>query len=1074
MRPIARLLLALLMVVVAALALSIVLSTPARAADIYIDTTWVIEQDLAYDGDNIIVRGDIWIRNGGSLTLRNSVLQIDSRENAIKTLTVNETGNLYVYDSEIKNRYDYRYFFEVYNDTVFKDSTVRRLFGWNNGPIGGIRLWKGSHIIDGCTITDSSTYGVWTRRPLILNNTLISGCSWGDLSIDTSSQIDPLDIIVRNCTFRSNPNDPYGRGVDISDNSAHSSRYVNISHCRFEGNTYGIYANVGWRASRVSVDNCVFDRCYRGTYWVVNDLDIVMHNNLYYIGSGGIGIYIYHGSYGNITFTKETYRATSAGNGYGIYLEGTGSVKHLVQGVTIWNTYYGVRSTFGPVVVRDSYINCTGETFYVSGGSTIDVYTTEHDIGSGFVEASGGRITAWQRLNISKVRWSDGTQITDGIVHLINETEGAVGELNLSLGQTYLDFVRWECKRSYIWANEHVYAALLDVDTYFRAPELDILRTTPQEIVFTDDYVPRLTVADMAPGKFVDRSYIALEGTIVERGRGLALLEASIDGGTTWAIASVIGENWSTDFSQLGDGVYDVAVRARDGAGNVARLDFPGVIVDTTPPMILITSEVPAATNVPRLRIEGITEPGATVTVGTLSTTSDEDGAFAIDYPLTEGVNGLVLFVKDRVGNTNQTVMSVLLDTIVPSLVVTAPADGLRTNDGAVFVSGRTDSDAHVTVMGEPVTVAAGAFTRQLHLADGEWDIVVSATDTAGNSAQRTVTVTVDLTPPRLLIEKPEGGTADTADDSFYISGFTDPDIDREFINGEERTSLPGEFAIEVSLREGTNEFTIAVVDAAGNRNQTVVVITRDTTAPLYTIEVEAKDGTILQSGSERYSTSDTLTLKVSVNEQSVFSVGNVEHPGVGSFSFEVALREGRNDIAVDARDLHSNIAPRFQYSITYDPTPPTIVIIAPAAGSRTPEAEVTIRGSTDSALNKVWVNDAPAAVRTDGSFEFVVPLKDGENLFTIKARDPAGNNRSTTLEVVREEKQVVSEPPIAGYAAALVAGLVIGLVLMLAITRMRQGREGAQANAPPPPPPQQPPEGGLPPQRPGGGWEEV
>ncbi len=1070
MRPIARLALALVVVVAAALALSVILSTPARAADIYIDTLWVIEDDLEYDGDNIIVRGDIWIRNGGSLTLRNSVLQIDSRQGDIKTLTVNETGNLYVYDSEIKNRLDYRYFFEVYNDTVFKDSTVRRLFGWSNGPIGGIRLWKGSHIIDGCLITDSSTYGVWTRRPLILNNTRITSCSWGDLSIDLSSQIDPIDIIVRNCTFRSNPNDPYGRGVDISDNSAGSDRYVNISHCRFEGNSYGIYTNVGWRGSSVSVDNCIFDSCSRGSYWVVNDLDIVMHNNLYYIGSG-IGLYVYKGSYGNITYSKETFRANTAGSGYGVYLETVGSGRHLVQGITVWNTYYGVRSTSGPVVVRDSYINCTGETFYASGGSTIDVHNTFHRIGSGFVEASGGRISAWQRLNVSKVRWSDGTPITSGLVHLINETDDAIGELNLSLGQSYLEFVRWEARRSYIWTNAHVYAALLDVDTWFRAPELDILRTTPQEVVFTDDYIPRLTVADLAPGMHVTTPYIALEGTVVERGRGLAMVEASIDGGTTWTAASVIGESWDATFPVLEDGVYDVAVRARDWAGNVKRLDFSGVIVDTHPPKIELTSEVPDATNVPTLRIEGVTEPGATVTIGALSTTSDEDGIFAFDYPLTEGMNGLILDVMDRVGNPNQTVLNVLLDTIAPSLTVTSPEDGLVTNNGAVFVSGRTDSDATVTVRGERVTVSGGAFTKQLQLGDGRWDIVVNATDAAGNSAHRTVTVTVDLTPPRLTIEKPEGGTADTADDSFYISGFTDPDIDRVFINGEERKSLPGEFAIEVSLREGTNEVTIAVADAAGNRNQTVVVITRDTTPPLYTIEVEVKDGSIVMFGSEKYSTSDTLTFKVNVNEQAVFSVGNVEHPGAGTFSFEVTLREGRNDIAVDARDLRSNIAPRFQYTITYDPTPPTVVIIAPAAGSKTPEAEITIRGSTDSALNKVWVNGAAAAVRTDGSFEFVVPLKDGDNSFTIKAQDPAGNERTTTLDVVREEKRVVEEPPVAGYAAALVAGLVIGLVLMLAVTRMRKGRGEEPAGIPPPP--SQPPVGGEPPRRPGG-WEEL
>ena len=1082
MRPMLRALIGLVIVALAAIALAAVLSVPVHGEDIYIEGLWEINTDLVYEDDNIIVRGDIWIRNGGSLTLRRSTLQMDSREHEIKTLTVNDTGNLYVYDSEIKNRFDYRYFFNVHNDTEFKGSTVRQLFGWDDRP-GGIRLYDGEHIFDGCTITDSSTYGIWTHRPLILNNTVISGCSWVDLGIDTSSQFEEVDIIARNCTFRSNPNDQYGYGVLVSDNSAGTHyRYINISHCSFVGNYYGFRINVPWQKGLVSVDNCVYDRCVYGNYIVVNFIDYQFHNNDYRVPSGCVGYYIYQGSYGNITFTKEDIRATSAGSGYGIILEGTGTVvRHKVRDVIIWNTYYGIMCSHGPVEVRDAYVNVTGIAFYASGGANFDIYTTEHPIGSGFVEASGGRITAWQRLNISKVRWADGREVTEGTVHLINETDTRIGEVNLSLGEHFLDFKRWEVKRSWSWVNEHVFAALLDVETYFRAPELDIMRTTPQEIVFTDDYAPRLTAPGLAAGMQINKPHIVLAGDVVERGEGLSLVAASLDGGATWASASVVGERYDITFSLLPDAVYNIMVRATDRAGNVGLLDFPGVILDTHPPTIELDSAPPNATNVPTLHLAGSTEPGATIRVGNLVVHSDALGGFAFDYPLTEGMNGLVLQATDRVGNTNEMMLAVLLDTIPPTLVITSPEDGTRSSDGAVFVSGRTDMDAQVTINGVAVVVAQASFTRQLQFGDGTHDIVVRAVDEAGNEAYRTVTVIVDLTPPILVIEKPPSGRADTADDSFYITGHTDPDIDVVFINGERRNSLPGVFAIDVSLTEGENEYVIAVVDAAGNRNTTTVIITKDTTPPDYTIEVTAKNGTLLQSGSDRFSTASAVVLHVTVNEDAVFTVsGGDPVTGKGALTIDVPLVEGRNDIIVDVKDLRENVAPRFQYIVHYDPTPPTLVVTAPVDGSQLDAVEVTIRGATDDSSNQIWVNNAPVGVRGDGTFEVTMPLADGVNSFALRARDRAGNEQTRNLTVERKEQRVVQETPVAGYAAALIAGLVVGAVLMFIIGRSRGGKGRRSAPPPPPPPTPQPgtaeasPYGRPPPQRPGGGWEEL
>jgi hypothetical protein len=1067
-------LLVLLIAIGSALVLSAIVSSHARAADVYIDGLWDIQDDKVFTGDTITVKGDIWIRNGGSLTLRDSTLEVDSREGDIKTLTVNSTGNLYVYHSTIKNRFNYRYFFDVYNDTEFKDSTVQQLFGWDQVP-GGIRLLGGdSHLFDHCTITNSSTYGILTRRPVILNETTFSWCNWADFQIGTAGQLDDMNFVVRNCTFLGWDQQHFGVGVYVPDSySGQFRRYLNVSYCTFTHHSYGLILQAGWGNGALSADHNYFDQCSYGSYFEVNSVAVTMQNNRYKVSYGGVGMYLYQGSYGSMTVTHEDLRAAAEDTGYGIILEGVGSVHHRLVDVSIWHTYYGITSSYGAAEVRDSYLATTGVNFDVSGGATIDVYTTQHKIGSGFVEDSGGRITAWQRLNISKVRWSDGTAITTGLVHLLNETDYDIGTINLTDEWRFLDFKRWEVRRSYSWVNERVFAALLDNDTYFRAPELDIMVTGPQEIVFTDDYVPRLTAPGMSAGMYIDRTYIALAGGVVERGRGLDRVETTIDGGAHWAYAHVAGERWTNAYSMLPDGLYDVSIRAIDRAGNRAQLDFPKVIVDTHPPFIDIYSTVPTATNVSRLHLEGRTEGGATLYIGNMVVKPDALGYFRFDYPLAEGANGLVLLAKDRVGNTNQTVMSVILDTIPPPLTITSPPDGLYTRDTAVFLSGRTEDAATVTIDGVRVNVVRGSFAKELALAEGRWDIVVRATDISGNAQSHTITVTVDLTPPALSIDAPVGGRADTADDKYFITGHMDPELSNVYINGENRTTLPGEFAIEVPLLEGANAFKFVAMDRAGNRNETTVVITKDTQPPEYTIEVTARNGTITAVGTERYSSSDTVTLHASVNEQAVFTVGQVDHAGNGVFAFDVKLAEGRNDVVVEVKDPRNNIAPRFQYTVYYDPVPPNLVISKPINGSKTPSAEVVIAGATDDGQNKVWVNNIPAGVRADGTFEITLPLSWGENKFDIKAKDKAGNARSTSLTVTREEAKTVQKASVAGYIAFLVIGLVIGLVVMFMFARSRGGGKGGAGRpegqrpqgGSPPPPPESPPKGG---------WEEM
>ncbi len=344
MRAPEGILIALVCTVLAVIWAVVLLGGTAAGDDFYFEGDWVVDTDREYDADTIIVRGNVAIKDGGSLTLRNSTFLIDSRRNDAFSLVVEDTGNLYAYDSKISNRYTdesyHRYFFNVYNDTVFVNTEIERLYGWSQRP-GGLRLYYGTHLIKGCTIHSSSSYGIYARTSVTLLETSIYSTSSYRFAISTNDRVYGMEWRIENCTFTGNVNDPYSIGVSVADGYAtHLKRKVLVTNCNFAGLSYGVYINSDWnpdpyRNAEVRVVYNDFDRCSYGIRAYSNSHDTFIHNNHYSVRSGGYGLRLYQGSYGNITWHDEDVRGSQLGYGYGLYLEGGGTGEHLVKDISI-------------------------------------------------------------------------------------------------------------------------------------------------------------------------------------------------------------------------------------------------------------------------------------------------------------------------------------------------------------------------------------------------------------------------------------------------------------------------------------------------------------------------------------------------------------------------------------------------------------------------------------------------------------------------------------------------------------------------------------------------------------------
>ncbi len=143
--------------------------------------------------------------------------------------------------------------------------------------------------------------------------------------------------------------------------------------------------------------------------------------------------------------------------------------------------------------------------------------------------------------------------------------------------------------------------------------------------------------------------------------------------------------------------------------------------------------------------------------------------------------------------------------------------------------------------------------------------------------------------------------------------------------------------------------------------------------------------------------TESGATIKLAVNDKVVEIVANSE----GKFNYDWTLWKGENKISAKSVDLAGNESQETEkFIVQYDDEPPNLDISSPQDGasfSGSRSRQISIVGKTES-RSTVTINDRIVAVDIDGNFSYFTTLTDGENKFTLKARDRAGNEVEKSL----------------------------------------------------------------------------
>ena len=241
----------------------------------------------------------------------------------------------------------------------------------------------------------------------------------------------------------------------------------------------------------------------------------------------------------------------------------------------------------------------------------------------------------------------------------------------------------------------------------------------------------------------------------------------------------------STSFTKTG-GYYDVTIEATNTAGTVVTQNAAGlsalklVVKERVAPVITILSPTSGAavinnkqpvafTIVDETGGSGINlsslvvkQDGTAAAASTITSTAITNG-YSVTYTpasaLSDGSHTVTITVSDNDGNAATAKSTTYkVDTVPPTLNITAPANGLVTNTASLVVRGTTNdtTSSPVTVkitlggadQGSVTVGTDGAFTKTLTLVSGSNTIVITATDAAGKASTVTRTVTLDTSKP--------------------------------------------------------------------------------------------------------------------------------------------------------------------------------------------------------------------------------------------------------------------------------------------------------------------------------------
>ncbi|MEM4729708.1 MAG: right-handed parallel beta-helix repeat-containing protein [Thermoplasmata archaeon] len=364
-------------------------------------------------------------------------------------------------------------------------------------------------------------------------------------------------------------------------------------------------------------------------------------------------------------------------------------------------------------------------------------------------------------------------------------------------------------------------------------------------------------------------------------------------------------------------------------------------------------------------------------------------------YTLTASKAGFTGETKVVVDRTMEATV-VIVDDSLPVVVIFEPADDTFQNFTTVTLVGIASdigsgmeklSLSYDGVSWVDLPPAGSWLYVMENVPEGVWSITAKVTDIAGNEASASVRVTIDLTPPFIVVESP---ACDSWGNSIAVNlvGRVEPGSTLTINYLPASVGADGSFSFPLRLVEGRNVYFLFAKDRSGNTNSTSWVLNLDITPPVLRL-TSPPDGLLTRVASVLVSgyTEPGATLLVNDVRR--------ELEADGSFSFELGLSPGPNLITVVSSDGVGNRA-IIKRTVVLD-NEIRLTVTSPENNSITNQITLLVQGTTDTDVS-LRMNGGLVTIGPDGSFSLTCTLQEGVNELLFDGVDRAGN----TIKLVR------------------------------------------------------------------------
>ncbi len=548
----------------------------------------------------------------------------------------------------------------------------------------------------------------------------------------------------------------------------------------------------------------------------------------------------------------------------------------------------------------------------------------------------------------------------------------------------------------------------------------------------TDVSGPAVTVtAPLANATVPINATTTIVGTAIDSGGVVGGVEVSVDGGTTWRMAT--GRTaWSFSWTPTTGGAATVQIRAVDDSGNLGSVTNLSVTVAgsaSCPCSIWPAAQLP--TSGPDLDPSSVelgtrfraNTNGFITAVRFYKNSLDTGTHTGTLWSATGTQLGTVTFSGETASGWQQAPLPspVAITANTWYVVSYHTSAGAYTGEDNYFAaSGVTNGPLYAAQDGEGganglyAYSSSVTFPNQTYNSENYWVDVVYTTSTGPDATAPVVTITTPTNATTLASSTTPltiGGTASDAVGVTQVT-WTNDRGGSGTATGTTAWSVSG-----ITLLSGANVLTVTARDAAGNSSTDTLTVTYapDTTAPAVTITTPTSQPTFVATGAT-VALAGSASDAVGVTQISWANDRGGSGTASGTTTWSVAsvtVLTGSNVITVTARDAAGNTSTD-TLTVTYagDTTAPVVTITSPVNTAThsvaNTVATLNVGGSASDAVGVTqvtWANDRGGSGTAAGTTSWTVgniALQVGANVLTITARDAAGNLSTDVLTVTR------------------------------------------------------------------------